>query len=724
LNGGTPGSTPSLLRELCLRAAGRTDLTETREPHRQLMTEHSHQNWVPQTLESDLIRLVAGAAEEPLEAWRQLIDRVRPARGADGDAELRWRAILSVLQQRDELRYAWSQALGQVLAQRHAVLLFATSGIYPNTGLLAETSRRLTQKLLPEAEEPTQLKSTLGLLLRASDERWIAALSPELWLMLVRTMAPTSEAAAAGWRRLSNDLQESIRVVAHRIAAAGLETEFLRLEPTLEQHASPFMALCDEVLDFLKVLDPQSPEHASAQERYRHILILADQCRSTIEKVRRRAQRDGASFILTFRIRRLNQHLDRLQGLLDFQCPWDGSSAFEQRCAGLLRELLLAECGRNQLRSFWRQNSELVALRVAENAGRSGEHYITSTREQYMAMLRAAAGGGFVVAWMAVIKMVTSEAQLAPLTEILANCLNYGIGFVLIHLLNFAVATKQPAMTANAIAAALDAPSTAEPDTPDGRRRFSALIELVARTVRTQLAAVCGNIAVALPTAVAIASVIWWWTGRHFVSPEKAEGVLQGLQPFGSAALAYAAVAGVCLFVAGLIAGFYDNLCAYSRIPQRLLQLRWPTRLLGSHRMQRLAGYIENNLGALAGNFSLGFLLGGASGLGSLLAWPLDVRHVTLTSANWGFAMTSLNVQADGATAALAALGVGLIGAINLLVSFSLAMWIALRSRGIASGQARRVATDLMRAMRRHPRSFFLPPPAVKCQTPRAEPPP
>jgi site-specific recombinase len=287
--------------------------------------------------------------------------------------------------------------------------------------------------------------------------------------------------------------------------------------------------------------------------------------------------------------------------------------------------------------------------------------------------------------------------------------------------LHLAVATKQPAMTANAIAAALDAPRLASRGgnhaKQEARERFDALVKLVARTVRTQIAAVIGNIAIALPTAAAIASAIWWWTGSHFVSPAKAMGLLQGLHPFASGALAYAALAGVCLFLAGLIAGFYDNLGAYNRIPQRLLQLRAPARWLGQARWQALARYVENNLGALAGNFSLGFLLGGASGLGALLGLPLDVRHVTLTSAQWGFAMTALNDTAPWPLAVMAALGVGLIGMINLGVSFSLALWIALKSRGITVAQGKVALSEIARGFWRHPREFFLPPkPRAKSQ--------
>lgn len=63
-------------------------------------------------------------------------------------------------------------------------------------------------------------------------------------------------------------------------------------------------------------------------------------------------------------------------------------------------------------------------------------------------------------------------------------------------------------------------------------------------------------------------------------------------QPAMTAATIAAAIAGVCLFLAGLISGYYDNKCAYTRIPARLKQFRWLRKLLGEHRLDRFVAYI------------------------------------------------------------------------------------------------------------------------------------
>ena len=87
--------------------------------------------------------------------------------------------------------------------------------------------------------------------------------------------------------------------------------------------------------------------------------------------------------------------------------------------------------------------------------------------------------------------------HLPPLTEALLFCLNYGLGFVFIHVIHGTVATKQPAMTANAIAATIGDPA--------GRGRdLEELTTLIARTSRTQAIAILGNVGVALPVAAVL----------------------------------------------------------------------------------------------------------------------------------------------------------------------------------------------------------------------------
>src|SRR5690606_2409760 len=137
----------------------------------------------------------------------------------------------------------------------------------------------------------------------------------------------------------------------------------------------------------------------------------------------------------------------------------------------------------NDISQHWNQNVELMALRVTENASRAGEHYITATRSEYFELMRSAMGAGLIIGIMALIKILTADQHLAPLTEAILFSLNYGLGFVAIHILHFSVATKQPAMTAAAIAASVDA--------SDGKtREMDNLLTIIAQTMRSQTVAI------------------------------------------------------------------------------------------------------------------------------------------------------------------------------------------------------------------------------------------
>ncbi len=644
------------------------------------------------------------------------VDALRPVDGDPATAAGRIADLAARLEARPDLRAPLREALLALFDSRRSVLLFATAGIYPATGVIVETFRRIAHKLLPEADDPAQSKEALGCIFRRSDADWLAAVPATAWKALIDALHFAETDDAQGLDRLAEDLLEALRVVAHRVAASGLEPEMLRLDPTLEMHESPFLAQCEEALGLARRIETARRERQALEDDEQHLLVLLDQCDEAIERVRRRAQHLGASFHLTFRLRRLAQHLERartLAGLAAALARGERDAAGE-RCAGLWQELSVAECRRNDLRRFWRQNAELVALRVTENAGRTGEHYISASRGEYLAMLRSALGGGLIIALMAANKLFLATLGLAPLTEVLAFCLNYALGFVLIHTLHCTVATKQPAMTANAIAAAIGEAQQPERGSRSREARdLAPLAELIARTVRTQMAAIAGNLGLAIPTAMLFALLIRLLAGEHFIPPEKALHLLHDTHPLAGGALVFAAIAGVCLFLAGLIAGYYDNLCAYNRIPDRLLQLRWPARLLGEARWRRVAAYVENNLGALAGNFFFGFLLGGVTGIGTLIGLPLDIRHIAFSSAYWGYAMVGLEFDLAWSLAVFAALGVLGIGLVNLLVSFSLALWVGLKARGVSFEQRRALASALLLRLWRQPRDFILPPRAA-----------
>ena len=133
-------------------------------------------------------------------------------------------------------------------------------------------------------------------------------------------------------------------------------------------------------------------------------------------------------------------------------------------------------------------------------------------------------------------------------------------------------------------------------------------------------------------------------------------------------------------------------------------------RLLGEYRLQRVANYVGDNLGALAGNFLFGFMLGGTTLLGFLFGLPLDIRHVAFSSAFVGLGFVGLDGHPNAWLLLWSVLGVAAIGTINLVVSFSLALNVALRSRQVSGTPWKTIIGAVWRHLRQKPRDFFMPP--------------
>ncbi|MFZ2855046.1 MAG: site-specific recombinase [Rhodocyclaceae bacterium] len=641
----------------------------------------------------------------------QLIDEIRPYRANDFESARRsLQALCHILNTQPELRAGLRQALLTLnQSYRHSELYTAT-GILPNTGFVAETFRRIGHTLLPDVLDPDLLRTVLRKAFhKPGDRHWVIGIGEAAWQQLIEALRFDEVLVTPDAPALPHAIAEilrSLRVISYWIAAFGMEPELLRLEPSLETYESPFVTQNHELIAYIDAYPASWRQPAAQNIDEKHLRVLHDQCREVIERVRKHAARDGTSIRLTYHLQRLQQLLRRSEQLLDLladlQDDPDGPTAYPA-IVRLFSHLVRDECQRNNLQQHWRQNVELIALRVTDNAGQHGDHYITETREEYWSMARSAMIGGVIIACMACLKILLGKAEMPPLTGAIAFCLNYGLGFCLIHILHGTVATKQPAMTANAIAASIG-------EAGGKLRNIENLTCLMARTVRSQLIAILGNICIAIPLAGLIAFAIFSIGGEHFVSPEKAAHLFVDQSPIDSGALFYAAIAGVCLFLAGLISGYYDNYAAYNRIPERILQLGWPKRLFGERRMRRVSSYIGDNLGSLAGNLFFGFLLGGVTIFGVLFGLPLDIRHVAFASAFLGIAFVGLDFAPDVGLFAWAALGVAAIGLINLAVSFTLALNVALRARQIPEAPWRLIAGSLLNHLLHQPRDFFLPP--------------
>ena len=89
---------------------------------------------------------------------------------------------------------------------------------------------------------------------------------------------------------------------------------------------------------------------------------------------------------------------------------------------------------------------------------------------------------------------------------------------------------------------------------------------------------------------------------------------------------------------------------------------------------------------------------------------PLDVRHVTLSSGTLAAALPRLGMEFLKSWEFIrAVIGIFFIGALNVGVSFGLALLVAIKARGINPPQRRGIRKAVVRRFFRSPLSFFLP---------------
>jgi len=623
-------------------------------------------------------RLTALAEAAPDERAAKLDDvarwvRVGRARSDEPAPIARLRTLLDVLGAAPVFREALSAALASALDGKDAVALFE-SGLPNDRGLWKETADRLARRLLPTLRDERDLGTLVDRFFpTARDADWLAQIPPEL---AARAAALLPASAATPLARAALD---ALALVAARTTALGLSPEIRARSPEVALAASPFFLLprlCD-------ALSMGIGSAASCREQ-------AAACRDAVDAVLRHLEEFGVSVDVVYRIEVIGENLDRIGDLLALVSGERSPSAVTAVLARLVRARATTS-----VRDLVRKNLHLMARKVIERAGETGEHYITATRREWFGMLASAAGGGFLTCGTAALKFLATAGALPLFVEGALASANYATSFLLIQLFGFTLASKQPSMTAAALAHALHG-SRDEPN-------LDELVTLIARICRSQLIAAIGNVCTVVPTAIAFHYLYLRWRGHPFLDEQAAAHALDSLHPWRSGTIWFAAFTGFCLWLSSLGAGWLENWATYRRLFDAIAQKK-PKRLTGW-----FARYMRSHISGFGGSVSLGILLGMMPVVGKFLGVPLEVRHITLSTGALAIAACTFGRAAPSHGLWPAIGGIGCILALNFAVSFLLALGVAMRARGVEHAGFRLLRAIAARLVR-SPGEFFFPP--------------
>ncbi|HET7772464.1 MAG TPA: hypothetical protein VFK82_01435, partial [Burkholderiaceae bacterium] len=384
----------------------------------------------------------------------------------------------------------WRDGLGQLLAGElltgEVRAELAEVGLAAGQGLLAQTLGRIGRKIVPPVVAASGAQAVLHALVDAGlasadvqdgqAQAWCRLLD-----LLGRSPAWTREGAAA--EHLRQELQEAMHWIALRAAAATLSPDLQALIRPDARETEVFTGL-PTMVGALSAADSPARAKADLLGRLARAEALAVQWRD-------RARESGTTAALTHQIRSLRDASIRLRQLL---LALHDDAGRPEHPAALLQELLHAHAQRDSLKALIRRSSADLAYRMTESASQSGEHYVANSRTEWAALLRAACVAGVVVAFMAILKIKIAAAHFPLLWEALFVCLNYGLGFVFIHMIHGTVATKQPAMTAAVLARRL----SEDDGTPLSMQKTA---DLCVKMARSQTVAIAGNVLLAVPVA-------------------------------------------------------------------------------------------------------------------------------------------------------------------------------------------------------------------------------
>lgn len=329
---------------------------------------------------------------------------------------------------------------------------------------------------------------------------------------------------------------------------------------------------------------------------------------------------------------------------------------------------------------FIRDTTHILASRIITHSSEKGEHYIGFSKQENIKLFKSAMGGGLVVVLLVYIKHFIHQIHAPLFIEGFLFGLNYSIGFVFMYLTHLTLATKQPAMTAAFIANSIDNANSS------GTKPWM----MFQQVVRSQFVSLIGNLVVVLPLCFLSAWVINNYLHHAVFNYTESKAQMYSNHPLYSASLIYATITGVFLSLSGIVIGYFDNKVIYSEIAQRIIKHPKLTGKYSLEKRQKIASFVEKNIGGIIGNIFLGFCLGMAGNIGKFIGIPFDIRHVTISSGNFAIALGSDNAYKLDLIIAVF-LGVIYIGLINIASSFLISFIIACRSRNLSWKQSLKV---------------------------------
>ena len=573
--------------------------------------------------------------------------------------------------------------------------LLADFGFAPRTAFFSELASRLRRQLLPGTPETLDAAELFPLVAPTRfDALWLAAIPESQIAEMTALLAGDVAADTNAWH---HEVMDALTYCVAQIRATGFAPELRLRMDSANDDARAFHPLADDLSQLRTTFFDPSNGQEEVQAAVAQLRARLETCRQAVNGVYTHLNENGISVGMVFMLRQLRERIVRVRELLDALT----SSTPAATAVKLLGRRVTIGHDSKSIGALISTNSTLLSAKMSERSSEVGESYITRDRAEYREMLGKAMGGGAVTALTTLLKFTIAGIGLSAFWGGFGAGFVYAGSFILIQLLHFTLATKQPAMTAPAMAAKLK--------DIDSSTAIEDFVDEVTNLVRSQVAAVLGNVLMVVPAVLLVNVVIVLLRGQPMLTAQEAAYVLGSLSLLGPTLL-WAAFTGLVLFTSSMVAGWFENWFVLHRLDSAMRHNPRFTKVLGVQRADRWATFMRLNVSGFASNISLGFMLGLIPAFTGFFGFELEVRHVTLSAGQLAAAGAAIGADAFRLPAVWWCIAaIPLIGALNLGVSFYCAFRLALQAHNVSGIDRARIRRAIWARLYSQPRSFFVP---------------
>ena len=608
--------------------------------------------------------------------------------------------VLDYFKESPEITQNFSYYLHNLFAGKPFNFSLTEANILSENSFWSEFKKRMLNSILPPVENENSVWYMVDHLMTSpkKDLKFLQEISDdeldELFQLLKIDQIILKDS-------VKKELVLSINILAWRMIGDALKSEVLKMTPEYKNLDNPFIALQNEI-DILssEIRNNKDFYFTSKNTDVKQVFIYLKQCLEFVDNAFKNSAKYGISNKTNQTLLRIKQQIKRLQEIVKLLLV-DDEKDILKNSKTLVLNILAYKSHKNSIAELFDYSTLLISHLITNHTAETGSKYISSSYQDYFKMFYKASGGGIIVGVLCVLKMLYSYSSSSDFAHAVLYSMYYAMGFVMIYLMQFTLATKQPAMTAATMAKVLS-------EGKNTKKNYTDFAHLVAKLIRTQFIAFMGNVLWAFPVALLIIYGFDVLLQENLAGPKSAK-LLKDLNPWESKAFLHASIAGFFLFISGIIAGNVGNNSVFYQIPKRLEKNLVLNMIFGAKFTKSISKFYAKNWSGIISNIWFGVFLGVIGPIGHFLGLDLDIRHITFSAGNFALGLYGSHFEIANSTIYLSIATIFLIGFFNFIVSFGLSMSLALRSRKVNSGEFKEISKAIFFYFLKNPFRFILP---------------